>query len=1147
MQRVLFTPPKRTYTLDMFRRKHLIWIPQEGKSSLPCLFVAPKQQASRNISRRKSFVLEDIDDLPPIPDLIEKTLSQLEKGEYLVIYVKSNSMDLASSYEFVKRMSKTLGVYVLCFEFSGYGFALNKGQQNTPTEVSTKRDFRNTYNFVRKTLSFPSERIIIFGESIGCGIACYGAHYAEVEKKEKIGALCLRSAYSSVEEILSKSFFINNFTSFIVPKFNNVKLLQNVKCPLLVTHGELDNYLPIELGKKLFDAYKGHFLRKFHTAVGENHDLVEYTSVFLPIAKFIADIKKSNKVLEKILPIPPRIRLPESVRIVPIEFMRATMPEPLSKSIREFTAQGLNTVESLVAGKSLTPENECIKLTTNEEVKEYLEVRLTKFCRALAANYYAYLNTQNEKASKVSSLNTSDNTTTSNDILKKQYSNSTESKNTQKLNTSVQSTNTNGTNNRIRSNTDSSLPNYLSKEKKQELEDINITSSSDAIILDNLYDNIEKDENSNSGSVVIHSSSTENTSENENGTKKKIKKRELKLSKPKSYRSVSSGSSTMDLTPEHKSSTPLKQQDSSSTSKSSSFKDLQTKITSKKKSNPDEKVKDHNKNESDKEKTKFPLFQSKKDKKGTESSQIIPNFTFKRTHRRARSRGNEIDLNYHDSPTFTAHSTVTDPTKPSKKENDEKITKFLLEKEPNPSQPPKKTHRRAQSHSSSRSTSIFTNPKNLVSKSLRSSQDIEKPKEETLNFEQKSIKQQKNKTNTQTENEKRSLKTSVSDFISKSSTKEEKKKENIKIEKVTAQPNLQGNILRPMIRPNVTHSLSSSFDCIAKKEKKTKILSRKQIKKWIEGQYYFYAPLLDVYMEIEQLHVTVGPGTVVPHFLGASFKAIGSAPFGLLHAQIRIGGLLYCWDRKSKAAPREMYFKHVYNVKKTRCRIPIFLTSVPKNFFVLLTKWLQNLNVLLPFNEYLENVEKNLTDLVNNLLNEVLPIYTESSSSLGVDNTTFCEKMKFWGKIVLKWDRDYYYHAVVANCQDFFLLNCAAFQFTIPGDTNIDVKRAAINLFPNERQESLFKASPYSAEMNSHVNTVYKGKRVMGPKYNTVEEFISIHNDINYTWDSPDYSVMSAQWYLQTCPIYSNELCSILVKACKKFRKVVKEKSRNIK
>ena len=90
----------------MFRKKHLIWIPQEHRSPLPCLFVGPPKKQGKKLRKHKRARSSSSDNIPlppPIPDALDK-----------------------------------LHVYVVCFEYTGFGFALNKGEQTTPTETSTQ-------------------------------------------------------------------------------------------------------------------------------------------------------------------------------------------------------------------------------------------------------------------------------------------------------------------------------------------------------------------------------------------------------------------------------------------------------------------------------------------------------------------------------------------------------------------------------------------------------------------------------------------------------------------------------------------------------------------------------------------------------------------------------------------------------------------------------------------------------------------------------------------------------------------------------------------------------------------------------------------------------------------------------------------------
>ena len=869
----LFAPPKRSYTLDTFRRKHLIWIPQESRSTpLPCLFLSPRKPLNKRV--KKKFKTKNIPIAPPVPDCIDNIICQVERGEFIMIYANSNTMDLASSYEFVKRISKKLRIYVICFEYTGYGFAVNsKGEQIKPTEQSTKQDIKETYNFVRNILNWPSERIIIYGESIGCGVACYCASFVQKQYNDKIGGLILRSAFTSFEDLIKATY--GKVGNLITNKFNNKKYLRDVKSPLLIIHGELDNQIPLKLATSLMNTYKGHFLRTIHVAQGETDHMFENQNIILPMANFLKDILKANEILEEKIPSVPNLdaipRILHPYHAIPTEFMKATMPDPISKAIREKTAQTFNTIEGvkLQNEKSFVSDDDCRPLISDKKIEKYLIQRITKFCRALAANYY----------SKIHAL-------------------------------------------------DDQILQPIKEQKKQQ----------------------------------------------------------RKLSKTS---------------------------DSDHSSRSSSF-------------------------------------DSKRKSSG--------NFLKRKSSKSSNSSITSMEINKFLSELTFVDNSSSDPT-------------FLDENDTN----------------------------------LRSN-------------------------------------SSFDDFLALQDSQNEKKK-------LTSSSQDNVGRKREKINKKVNVNISSSSDNIKKRKKKKIVneieLEKKQLNHWVEGQFWFYNPLLDCYMEIEQLLGYYGPNPV-PHVLGASFKAIGSAPYGLLHLQARIGGFLYNWDQISRAAPVETNFRHVYNILKTRCRIPLYLCPVPSEFFQILSNWLLysiKPFIDLPFGKFLEKLETFIHDPVPDLIHCSLPIVIGKEFHL----LKLKKRMKFWGDIVLKWERENYYHASVTNCQDYFILNCAALQFKIPGESNKDVLREAVNSFPNDSsyKDFLFKKSPFSAEMDDHVDKIYKGKRVMGPKFKDVFEFIEIYKEGPI--DIPDYVIMAAQWYLQICPSEYEVLCSILTRACRKFLKKYRKCSRNVK
>ena len=115
-----------------------------------------------------------------------------------------------------------------------------------------------------------SPTIVYFGRSLG------GAVATRLAATEPPDALILECPVSSIPD-LAKSHTPWRYLPidrFIHNRFDTVSHARDVRCPLLLMHSEFDEIVPIECGKKVFDAASGP--KQFYTIKGAPHNGADY-------------------------------------------------------------------------------------------------------------------------------------------------------------------------------------------------------------------------------------------------------------------------------------------------------------------------------------------------------------------------------------------------------------------------------------------------------------------------------------------------------------------------------------------------------------------------------------------------------------------------------------------------------------------------------------------------------------------------------------------------------------------------------------------------------------------------------------------------------------------------------------------------------
>ncbi|CAF1365317.1 unnamed protein product [Adineta ricciae] len=214
LRQILFPAPHPpTYTLES-HKENLLWL-------------QPNQNSSTNL---------------PVPCL---HYSPNSPAKYFFLWCHGNGCDIGSMSRTVSGLSRRAEAHALIFEYPSYG--LLSGARVSPSQESINDHAERAYLFIRDTLKWPTNRIIVYGHSIGSGSACYLA------SRYDIGALILQSPYTSIKNIIGRKIgrVVNLFN---IPYWNNLQALKDTKYPILFIHGQRDNLISSEESQILYDS-----------------------------------------------------------------------------------------------------------------------------------------------------------------------------------------------------------------------------------------------------------------------------------------------------------------------------------------------------------------------------------------------------------------------------------------------------------------------------------------------------------------------------------------------------------------------------------------------------------------------------------------------------------------------------------------------------------------------------------------------------------------------------------------------------------------------------------------------------------------------------------------------------------------------------
>ena len=170
-----------------------------------------------------------------------------EAPRRLVIYFQGNAAHRGRrSPQFT--MFSDLGCEVLIVDYRGYGE--NPGR---PDEQGLYHDARASWKYATERLGFTADQIVLFGESLGGGVAVALAE--ELCRSGVVpGGVVLRATFSSLVDAARFHYPYLPVSWALVDRYPSIDRIPHVTCPLLVMHGDQDRIVPYTQAEELFAA-----------------------------------------------------------------------------------------------------------------------------------------------------------------------------------------------------------------------------------------------------------------------------------------------------------------------------------------------------------------------------------------------------------------------------------------------------------------------------------------------------------------------------------------------------------------------------------------------------------------------------------------------------------------------------------------------------------------------------------------------------------------------------------------------------------------------------------------------------------------------------------------------------------------------------
>lgn len=174
---------------------------------------------------------------------------------------------------------RDLGLNLMAFDYRGFG-----ASEGAPSEAGLYADAQASYNFLRDSLGVPPNRIVIFGHSLGSGVAI------ELATRVPNAGVVVEGAYTTVPSVGQAAYPWLPVNLIMSNRFASIDKVRALTVPKLFIHSPEDDVIPYSFGQALFAAAAEP--KRFQSVRGGHMDafLDDQRVYFGSIREFVAPL-----------------------------------------------------------------------------------------------------------------------------------------------------------------------------------------------------------------------------------------------------------------------------------------------------------------------------------------------------------------------------------------------------------------------------------------------------------------------------------------------------------------------------------------------------------------------------------------------------------------------------------------------------------------------------------------------------------------------------------------------------------------------------------------------------------------------------------------------------------------------------------------
>jgi len=258
----------------------VVYLVQDGLLFMP----QPLEPARREMLARRAPLIEEVRIAAADGTQLHGWLAKPKapaSGEAarfpLVIYFGGNAEEVSWMLDGLHDSERPREWAWLLVNYRGYGFSAGR-----PSETALVSDALRIYDFAATRADVDTARIVVFGRSLGSGVA------VQLAAARPLAGAILVSPYDSMVHVAQHHYPILPVSLLLRHRFDSIAHAPGLELPLLCLAAEHDHVVPSVHASRLVQAWKGP--RRFRVLPGTGHNNISgHPEYWREVGAFLAE------------------------------------------------------------------------------------------------------------------------------------------------------------------------------------------------------------------------------------------------------------------------------------------------------------------------------------------------------------------------------------------------------------------------------------------------------------------------------------------------------------------------------------------------------------------------------------------------------------------------------------------------------------------------------------------------------------------------------------------------------------------------------------------------------------------------------------------------------------------------------------------